>query len=283
MAKFRLIHTSFWNDPKVVEELTPEDKYFFLYLLTNEKTSQIGIYQITKKQMAFDLGYSNESINALMQRFIEHHKLIKYSTETREIAIKNWGRYNLTRGGKPVLDCVISELKHVKDTSLITWVGNGVTNDSIKKLFDSYHDTYNDTLTTSVQEKEKEKEEEKEEKEEKEEVKKSAAKAAGSSLPYDEIIDYLNQKAGTNYKSSSKATRTLIKARFDEGFKTEDFKTVIDKKIITWLQDPHFNQYLRPSTLFQASKFEGYLNERVRGYESNQSSSTKEYRDGINF
>ncbi|PEZ81277.1 chromosomal replication initiator DnaA, partial [Bacillus cereus] len=47
MAIFRQVHTSFWNDVKVQEEFTPEDKYFFLYLLTNPQTKQIGVYQIT--------------------------------------------------------------------------------------------------------------------------------------------------------------------------------------------------------------------------------------------
>lgn len=87
---------------------------------------------------------------------------------------------------------------------------------------------------------------------------------------YSTIIDYLNLKANTKYKSTAGATRKLIKARLDEGFTIDDFKTVIDKKVATWLHDPQFSQYLRPSTLFQASKFEGYLNERVKGYESSQ-------------
>lgn len=132
MANFRYVYTTFWNDPRVVEEMTAEDKYFFLYLLTNESTTQIGIYQITKKQIAFDMGYSMESAGALLQRFKDHHKLINYNEETREIAIKNWGKYNLNRGGKPILDCVRSELKEVKDTSLIQWVGEGVPNDSVR-------------------------------------------------------------------------------------------------------------------------------------------------------
>ncbi len=87
---------------------------------------------------------------------------------------------------------------------------------------------------------------------------------------YSTIIDYLNLKANTKYKSTAGATKKLIKARLDEGFTIDDFKTVIDKKVATWLHDPQFSQYLRPSTLFQASKFEGYLNERVKGYESSQ-------------
>ncbi|PEV73982.1 replication protein, partial [Bacillus cereus] len=77
MAIFRQVHTSFWNDVKVQEDFTPEDKYFFLYLLTNPQTKQIGVYQITKKQMAFETGYSHETIKALMQRFEEYHKIIK--------------------------------------------------------------------------------------------------------------------------------------------------------------------------------------------------------------
>ena len=44
MAMFRKVHTEFWTDPKVLEEMTPEDKYFMLYLLTNPNTTQIGIY-----------------------------------------------------------------------------------------------------------------------------------------------------------------------------------------------------------------------------------------------
>ena len=79
---FRLVYTDFWEDPKVMEEMTPEDRYFYLYLLTNPHTNMIGIYQILKKQMAFELGYSPESINSLLDRFINHHKLINYDAET---------------------------------------------------------------------------------------------------------------------------------------------------------------------------------------------------------
>lgn len=99
---------------------------------------------------------------------------------------------------------------------------------------------------------------------------------------YSEIIDYLNLKASTSFKSNSKTTQTLIKSRMNEGFTIDDFKTVIDKKVFGWLQDPNFSKYLRPATLF-GTKFESYLNERVKGYEGSSTSVTKEYTDGINF
>ncbi|MCV9886268.1 DnaD domain-containing protein [Metabacillus halosaccharovorans] len=180
MAKFRMVHTEFWDDPRVVEELTPEDKFFFLYLLTNSNTTQIGIYQITKKQMAFDMGYSIESVNSLLDRFTNHHKLAIYNENTREIAIRNWGKYNFNRGGKPVLDCVKSELKMVKDISLIQFVGQRVDKKDIKKLYESYYVTcddstekgksneindLDDTSTIRGQEKEEEKEEEQQQEE----------------------------------------------------------------------------------------------------------------------
>ena len=164
-AKFRMVHTAFWNDPTVSEEMTPEDKYFFLYLLTNEHTAQIGIYGISKKQMAFDTGYSIESINALMLRFIDHHKLIRYNAETREIAVKNWGKYNFNKGGKPVLDCVKSELQHVKDYTLIPYVAESIFNEPVKAIYDTWYESLTNRGTTRGQEEEKE-EEEKEEKEE---------------------------------------------------------------------------------------------------------------------
>ena len=93
-----MVRTEFWKNPIVSEEMTPEDKYFYLYLLTNPNTTQIGIYQITKKQMAFDLGYSIESVQSLLERFIRHHKLIRYNPETRELAIKNWEKITSVKG-----------------------------------------------------------------------------------------------------------------------------------------------------------------------------------------
>ncbi|MFJ5717528.1 DnaD domain protein [Neobacillus sp. NPDC093127] len=138
MAKFRMVRTDFWKNPIVSEEMTPEDKYFYLYLLTNPQTTQIGIYKITKKQMAFDLGYSIESVHSLMERFILHHKLIRYNPETRELAMKNWGKHNLERGGKPMMDCIFSELKDVEDLSLIQYVSEAIQKQEIRSLFESF-------------------------------------------------------------------------------------------------------------------------------------------------
>lgn len=75
-----------------------------------------------------------------------------------------------------------------------------------------------------------------------------------------EIIDYLNLKTGKNFKSNSKATKTLIQARLKDGYTVDEFKKVIDNKVYHW-KGTEQEQYLRPETLFRPSHFESYLNE----------------------
>lgn len=74
------------------------------------------------------------------------------------------------------------------------------------------------------------------------------------------IVEYLNNKIGAHYKPNGKKMKELIRARMNEGYTVEDFKTVIDKKFKSWGNDPKMSLYLRPSTLF-GTRFGEYLNE----------------------
>lgn len=101
---------------------------------------------------------------------------------------------------------------------------------------------------------------------ERDKEKKDIVPDKSDTIPYQSILAYLNQQAQTSYRATSKATQQLIKARFNEGFTEQDFYKVIDNKVSTWLNN-EFAKYLRPQTLF-GTKFEGYLNERVKGNEN---------------
>ncbi|HHS2665668.1 TPA: conserved phage C-terminal domain-containing protein [Streptococcus agalactiae] len=81
-------------------------------------------------------------------------------------------------------------------------------------------------------------------------------------IPYKEIISYLNEKANRNYRPNIQKNKTLIKARWSEGFRLDDFKHVIDTTVKDW-SGTKYEKYLRPETLF-GSKFEGYLNQAPR-------------------
>ena len=143
----RIVDTSFWTDGKV-DEFSPEDKYFMLYLLTNPFSKQLGIYEISIKQVAFQLGYSVDAINVLIDRFENKYGVIRFSKETNEIAILNFLRHSIVKGGKPVEDCIRKEMTLVKNKSLIDTIfkhlkGREDLNYTIKNIIDSYFD--NDT------------------------------------------------------------------------------------------------------------------------------------------
>lgn len=111
---FRKINVSFWQDSFVLEELTPEDKYFYLYLMTNSKTNQLGCFSIPIKVIELETGYCRESILKLLDRFCNVYNKILYCKETNEILILNWGKYNWSKSPK-VLSCILSDLKNVKN------------------------------------------------------------------------------------------------------------------------------------------------------------------------
>ena len=73
----------------------------------------------------------------------------------------------------------------------------------------------------------------------------------------DAVIDYLNTVAGTKYQKTPK-NRGYINARIAEGHTPEDCRRVIDNRWTTW-KGTAMQEYMRPCTLFNSEKFEGYL------------------------
>lgn len=112
MAVYRQIHVSFWQDAFVLE-LTPEEKYFYLYLMTNSKTTQCGVYEIPLKVMELETGYNRETVEKLLNRFIDYKK-VEYNNFTHEICIKNWLKYNNSKSPS-ITACIAKEMALIKD------------------------------------------------------------------------------------------------------------------------------------------------------------------------
>lgn len=119
VAKYRQLHTEFWNDGFVLD-LTPEEKYFYLYLMTNPHTAQCGIYELPKRIIETHTGYSRETIDKLLSRFTEYKK-IYYCDETKEIMIINWLKFNQPSSPNAV-KCVNKELKGVKNKEFLNYI-----------------------------------------------------------------------------------------------------------------------------------------------------------------
>lgn len=116
MAVYRHVHIDFWQDGFILD-LTPEEKYFYMYLMTNSKTSQCGIYELPKRIIETETGYNRETVEKLIARF-EGYKKIVYCEDSKEIFIVNWIKHNKPSSPK-VRKCVEKELKSVKSDYIV--------------------------------------------------------------------------------------------------------------------------------------------------------------------
>lgn len=172
MAKYRQVHVEFWQDGFVLD-LTPEEKYFYIYLLTNSKTSQCGIYELPKRIIETETGYNRETVEKLLKRFIDYGK-IKYNDKTKEIFILNWIKYNWINS-KKVIKCIEKELKSVKTSEFLN-------------LFYVICKEYGypiDTLSIDSGEEEEKEQEQEEEKEQQEEQKENLDDVVVEINPFD--------------------------------------------------------------------------------------------------
>lgn len=117
MANFRSIKTIFWSDSKIVDEFSRDDKYFYLYLLTNEKSNQLGCYELSIKQICRDTDFEKNEVEKLLNRFENELKIIYYDHDTKEIFIKNWHKYNWLNSEK-TKKCIEKEFTLVKSEKL---------------------------------------------------------------------------------------------------------------------------------------------------------------------
>lgn len=90
----------------------------------------------------------------------------------------------------------------------------------------------------------------------------------------EQVINYMNELANTSFKTTTKKTCSLIKARLDEGFTVDDLKDVVFYTYKEWVENKtqwnngvYSDKYFRPSTIFAGDKIEGYLQDYKRNYD----------------
>ena len=152
MALSRNVRLSFWTDSKVIDDFTPEDRYFFLYLMTNPHTNLCGCYEISKKQVSDETGYTKEVIEKLIKRMSDTHDVIRYSEKTKELIILNWGKYNWTDSSKLRI-ALEREVENVKDAEFKRFLTEKMNADdtvSIPYPYTMDNSVYTNTLNTNT-------------------------------------------------------------------------------------------------------------------------------------
>jgi len=151
MAIYRSIQMSFWTDPKVIDAFTPEDKYFYLYLMTNPHTNLCGCYEISERQIENETGYTKKVIQKQLDRMCKIHKVVDYCKETKEVLITNWHKYNWTVSDKfrKPLEKEIRNVKSAEFKAYLMDLFNGMDTVSIPYLY-GMDTTVTDTDTNNT-------------------------------------------------------------------------------------------------------------------------------------
>jgi uncharacterized phage protein (TIGR02220 family) len=296
---YRQIKIEIWQDSFFLG-LDLRDKAFFLYMLSNTKTTQCGVYELSMAIMMFELKLPEDQIVEMIQKFSVWGKIV-HDPGTNEFLIVNWMKHNQTDNPK-MITCIQREILNIKSKPLLDFWKKYASTQNTKNIPYPYpiHTLYiTDTSPihnlyignpnrievnlNNKEEKEKNKEEiEKEEKENfsdglflqnllktsrerkepiKEPAKEPTKEPAQELLPHELIIEHLNLVAGTKYQAMHGDNRARIEKLTKEGYTLLDFFTVIDKKAKEWM-GTDYERHLCPGTLF-SDKFEKYLNQNI--------------------
>jgi len=152
MADYRYFKCKFWSDP-YIRELKSDERMIYIWLFTNEHTSQAGIYSIHESTIAVETGYDQKRICEILSKFSKDNKIVY--TDQKILWVKNFLRHQPNKSTK-VLTRIATDLKETNDPDLV-------------QKFLIYYDTLSipygypmDTPSNKEEEKEKEEEEEKE-------------------------------------------------------------------------------------------------------------------------
>ena len=122
MSLKRVVDTRFWNQVDVMERYSSQDKLFALYLMTCPRSTQLGIYSLPKRVIAFDMSLDDDRVGQLLARFQDDYQVIAYSDQTQEVAILDFLTYSLVKGGQPVERLLRNQAEDVRDSQLLVKV-----------------------------------------------------------------------------------------------------------------------------------------------------------------
>ncbi|MGV0167630.1 phage replisome organizer N-terminal domain-containing protein [Furfurilactobacillus sp. WILCCON 0119] len=233
------LKTSMFDDEKIrlIEAMPEADSILIIWvrlLVLAGKTNDDGLIYIQR-----DMPYTDEALATLFSKKVSVVKLAlnllaKFNmievNNQGLIQIENWEKHQNVTGMDRVKEQARLRKQRQRERQNTLSIGHVTSRDSHATESDSESDTESDT-----------------------EVNKE------NMFPWQSVVDYLNEKTGKHFKHTA-ANKTAIMARHKEGYTADDMRKVIDSKTAEWLKDTKMNKFLQPSTLFRASKFEGYVN-----------------------
>lgn len=147
MAIYRNISIGFWADAKVYEDLDIEERYLFLYLLTNTHTNLCGCYEVGVRQAMNETGMTKASFQKSMNALDHKHNMIRYNSDNNEVLILHWNKYNWSRSEK-LIGAVKKEIANVKTESFKRYLYDLIDRDTPMDRGTDLESTPTDTTVT---------------------------------------------------------------------------------------------------------------------------------------
>ena len=105
------IERSFWETDEA-RELTPEEKYFWMYLQTNANVNTLGCYAFRMRKAVDETGYNKDTLEKLLDIMVQRG-MILYDAATREVFLLHWGKTNWNRQ-TATLRAIKADLKEIR-------------------------------------------------------------------------------------------------------------------------------------------------------------------------
>ena len=245
MSKLRSLSTSFWSDP-FIEDLTPSQKLLFIYLVTNDKTNMLGIYESSIRKISFETGIKKDDIEKDLKEF---EKLGKVRYSNNYVVLVNYMKhqnYN-TNMKKSAIDVYNNLPKELKGREL------AVSKDNPIEGFESLLNHYGMVRKVEVEY------EAKDEVEIEHEIDKpKPIPKVKEDIDFDLLLTYINKTLNRSFKVINKDVRSKYRARIKDGYAKEDImKSVLNASRTKYHIDNGYT-YLTPEFFSRSVTIDKY-------------------------
>jgi len=267
MARYRKIDTRIWNDQKF-NGLSEDGKLVFFLLLTHPHLTSIGAFRASAHGLASELRWPYARFSKAFTECLQN-QMIQYDQSASLIWLPNYLKYN-----QPESPNVVRAWEHTLDylpECSMKEVILKVCHHFAKQLGAPFSEALPKAFRKGMANQEQEQEQKQEKK--KKDIMSGKPDVPSKKINFKktnphiknqavEILKFLNEKADRNYRYVDTNLKFII-ARLQSGASVRDCYQVIAKKTRQWKEDPKMSLYLRPATLFNATKFEQYRGELV--------------------
>lgn len=253
MSKLRSLSTAFWSDP-FIEDLTPQQKLLFIYLITNDKTNMLGIYENSIRKMSFETGINKSEIEKALKEFESKGKVKYINNYVVLINYMKHQNFN-TNMKKSAIDTYNNLPSELRDKKLVVSKSNPLEG------FESLLNHYGMVSKIEV-EYELELESKLETKEEEEFTNTPVvSQQTDEEIDFKTLLEFINNHTGRKFKVINEATKKKYKARIKEGYTAKDIGDAIKNAVKAKNHIENGNQYLTPEFFSRADKLNLYSQE----------------------